>query len=161
MAETTLGPLIMVVQFVDFMGAFRHPGALPPLLAGMLAGLLTTWVTFVPCFLWIFLGAPYIETLRANRALGGALAAITASVVGVILNLAVWFALHTLFGEVRDLRLGMLHLDIPVPETLNAASLALTIAAIFAIFRLRMSMIPVLATSAAAGIAIRAFAGAW
>jgi chromate transporter len=161
MAETTPGPLIMVVQFVDFMGAFRHPGALPPLLAGMLAGLLTTWVTFVPCFLWIFLGAPYIETLRTNRALAGALAAITASVVGVILNLAVWFALHTLFGEVRDLRLGMLHLDIPVPETLNAASLALTIAAIFAIFRLRMSMIPVLATSAAAGIAIRAFAGAW
>jgi chromate transporter len=159
MAETTPGPLIMVVQFVGFMGAFRNPGALPPLTAGMLAGLLTTWVTFVPCFLWIFFGAPYIETLRTNRALAGALAVITASVVGVILNLAVWFGLHTLFSEVRDLRFGMLHLDIPVPENMNTASLALTIAATFAIFRLRMGMIPVLAGSAAAGIAFRAFAG--
>lgn len=159
MAETTPGPLIMVVQFVGFMGAFRQPGTLPPFTAGMLAGLLTTWVTFVPCFLWIFLGAPYIETLRTNRALAGALAAITASVVGVILNLAVWFALHVLFSEVRDLRFGMLHLDVPVLETLNVPSLALTIAAMFAIFRLRIGMIPVLAGSTAAGIAFRALAG--
>jgi chromate transporter len=149
----------MVVQFVGFMGAFRQPGTLPPFTAGMLAGLLTTWVTFVPCFLWIFLGAPYIETLRTNRALAGALAAITASVVGVILNLAVWFALHVLFSEVRDLRFGMLHLDVPVLETLNVPSLALTIAAMFAIFRLRIGMIPVLAGSTAAGIAFRALAG--
>ncbi len=95
MAETTPGPLIMVTQFVGFMAAYRDPGTLPPMLAGTLAGLLTTWVTFTPCFLWIFLGAPFIERLRGNQALGGALAAITAAVVGVILNLAVWFALHT------------------------------------------------------------------
>ena len=101
MAETTPGPLIMVTQFVGFMAAFRDPGALPPLLAGVLGGVLTTWVTFVPCFLWIFLGAPFVEALRGNKALTAALAAITAAVVGVILNLAVWFALHTLFAEAR------------------------------------------------------------
>src|SRR5262249_28067279 len=91
MAETTPGPLIMVLQFVGFMGAFRDPGALSPMLAGTLGGLLATWVTFAPCFLWIFLGAPFIEALRGNKALNGALSAITAAVVGVILNLAVWF----------------------------------------------------------------------
>jgi chromate transporter len=95
MAETTPGPLIMVTQFVGFMAAYRDPGGLHPMLAGTLGGLLTTWVTFTPCFLWIFLGAPFIEALRGNKALSGALTAITAAVVGVILNLAVWFALHT------------------------------------------------------------------
>src|SRR5207244_9645803 len=88
MAETTPGPLIMVTQFVGFMGAFRQATGLNPLLAGTLGGLLTTWVTFVPCFLWIFLGAPYAERLRANRGLSAALTAISASIVGVILNLA-------------------------------------------------------------------------
>ena len=92
MAETTPGPLIMVLQFVGFMAAFRDPGALPPMLAGTLGGLLATWVTFTPCFLWIFLGAPFIEALRDNKALNAALSAITAAVVGVILNLAIWFA---------------------------------------------------------------------
>src|SRR4030095_16802738 len=106
MAETTPGPLIMVLQFVGFMGAYRDPGGLPPLLAGTLAGLLATWVTFVPCFLWIFLGAPFVEALRGNRALTSALSAITAAVVGVILNLAIWFALHTLFREVREVRIA-------------------------------------------------------
>ena len=141
MAETTPGPLIMVLQFVGFMGGFRHPGTLPPLAAGALAGLLTTWVTFVPCFLWIFLGAPFIEVLRANRALQGALAAITASVVGVILNLAAWFALHTLFGEVRDLRWGVLHLQLPTLASLHPVSLALMLAAILAIFRFKLGML--------------------
>src|SRR3546814_9326432 len=89
MAETTPGPLIMVTQFVGFMGAFRDPGGLSPLIAGTLGGLLTTWVTFVPCFLWIFLGAPFIERLRENKALSAALAVITAAVVGVVLNPAV------------------------------------------------------------------------
>ena len=99
MAETTPGPLIMVLQFVGFMAAFRDPGTLSPMLAGTLGGLLATWVTFTPCFLWIFLGAPFIETLRGNKALAGALSAITAAVVGVILNLSIWFALHTVFRE--------------------------------------------------------------
>ena len=99
MAETTPGPLIMVVQFVGFLAAFRDPGGLDPWLAGVLASVLVTWVTFVPSFLWIFLGAPWIERLRGNRGLAGALAAITAAVVGVILNLALWFGLNLVFRE--------------------------------------------------------------
>src|SRR6185437_15328524 len=101
MAETTPGPLIMVLQFVGFMAAYRDPGSLSPMLAGTLGGLLATWVTFTPCFLWIFLGAPFIEVLRGNRALNGALSTITAAVVGVILNLAIWFGVHALFRQVR------------------------------------------------------------
>ena len=143
MAETTPGPLIMVVQFVGFMAGFRNPGALGPLCAGALAGLLTSWVTFVPCFLWIFLGAPFVETLRANRALGGALAAITAAVVGVILNLALWFALHTLFATLGERRIGWVHLPIPSIGGLNWTALALTLAAGIAIFRFKIGTIPV------------------
>ncbi len=105
MAESTPGPLIMVTQFVGFLGAWRDPGGLNPLLAGTLGGLLTTWVTFTPCFLWIFVGAPFVEALRTNKALSGALGAITAAVVGVILNLAVWFGLQVLFGELRPVSL--------------------------------------------------------
>src|SRR5712675_1835047 len=116
MAETTPGPLIMVVQFVGFLAAFRHPGLLNPLVAGTLGGLLTTWVTFVPCFLWIFLGAPFMETMRSNKALSAALSAITAAVVGVILNLAVWFALHVLFADVRELQLLGIALKVPSIE---------------------------------------------
>jgi chromate transporter len=97
LAETTPGPLIMVLQFVGFMGGWRKPGLLSPLLAGTLGALITTWVTFAPCFLWIFLGAPYIERLRGHARLTAALSAVTAAVVGVILNLAVWFGLHALF----------------------------------------------------------------
>ncbi|HET9227055.1 MAG TPA: chromate efflux transporter, partial [Thermoanaerobaculia bacterium] len=103
MAETTPGPLIQVVQFVGFLGAFRHPGGLDPWTAAILGSLVTTWVTYVPCFLWIFLGAPYIEALRGKKGLSRALAGITAAVVGVILNLAVWFSLHVLFAEVGEL----------------------------------------------------------
>jgi len=119
MAETTPGPLIMVTQFVGFMAAYRDPGALNPMVAGTLGGLLTTWVTFTPCFLWIFLGAPFIEGLRGNKALIGALSAITAAVVGVILNLAVWFALHTWFREGRPVHLPGLSFDVPVPASLD------------------------------------------
>src|SRR5262245_41232424 len=100
LAESTPGPLIMVVQFVGFLAAYQAAGATHPLAAGVLGALITVWVTFVPCFLWIFLGAPYVERLRGNRALAGALAAITAAVVGVIANLALWFALHVLFARV-------------------------------------------------------------
>jgi chromate transporter len=103
LAETTPGPLIMVLQFVGFMGGWTKPGLLPPLLAGTLGALLTTWVTFVPCFLWIFLGAPHLEQLRGITKLTAALSAVTAAVVGVILNLAVWFGLHTLFPAGRAL----------------------------------------------------------
>jgi chromate transporter len=152
MAETTPGPLIMVVQFVGFLGAYRDPGTLPPLLAGTLGGLLTTWVTFVPCFLWIFLGAPFVETLRGNKALSAALAAITAAVVGVVLNLAVWFALHVLFAEVRETPVLGLTLDVPVLASINLASLALTLAALLAVFRFKVGMIPVLAACSAAGV---------
>jgi chromate transporter len=159
MAETTPGPLIMVVQFVGFMGAFREPGALPPLLAGALGGVLTTWVTFVPCFLWIFLGAPFVETLRGDKALAAALSAITAAVVGVILNLAVWFALHVLFGEVREVRALGLALDVPVLRSVDLPALALTLAALLAVFRFKVGMIPVLAACSAAGVLYHAVAG--
>ena len=98
LAETTPGPLIMVLQFVGFMGGWRNPGTSSPLLAGTLGALITTWTTFVPCFLWIFLGAPHIEQLRGNEKLSTALSAVTAAVVGVVLNLAVWFGIHVLLG---------------------------------------------------------------
>jgi len=109
LAETTPGPLIQVVQFVGFMGAYRNPGALSPLLAGVAGSVVTTWVTFAPCFLFIFVGAPFVEYLRTNRALTSALRGITAAVVGVVLNLAVWFTLHTLFTEVGCIRLTGAH----------------------------------------------------
>jgi chromate transporter len=152
MAETTPGPLIIVTQFVGFMAAFRNPGALPPLAAGVLGGVLTTWVTFTPCFLWIFFGAPFVETLRQARALNGALAAITAAVVGVILNLAVWFGLHVLFREVVPVHDLGLKLDLPVLRSLDWAALILTLGAAFAIFRLKLGVIPVLLGCSAAGI---------
>jgi len=154
MAETTPGPLIMVTQFVGFMAAFRDPGALHPMLAGMLGGLLTTWVTFTPCFLWIFLGAPFIERLRGNKALNGALAAITAAVVGVILNLAVWFALHTWFRETRPLRIMGAGFDAPVLTSLDAWALALSAGALVAVFRFSVGMIPTLLACSLAGTAL-------
>jgi chromate transporter len=159
MAETTPGPLIMVTQFVGFMGAFRNAGELHPMVAGTLGGLLTTWVTFTPCFLWIFLGAPFIEKLRGNAALTGALSAITAAVVGVVLNLALWFALHTLFREVRPFRGGGLDLDLPVLATVHWPAVILTAAAVLAIFRFRVGTLPTLAGCAAAGLAWWAAAG--
>jgi len=148
LAETTPGPLIMVVQFVGFLGAYRSPGALDPMLAGVLGAVLTTWVTFVPCFLWIFLGAPYVERLRSNRALSAALSAITAAVVGVILNLAVWFGLHVLFAEVGETRIGVLRLFTPTLATVDWAAVALIAVAVVALFRLRRGMIQTLALCA-------------
>jgi chromate transporter len=152
MAETTPGPLIMVTQFVGFMGAYRDPGGLHPMVAGTLGGLLTTWVTFTPCFLWIFLGAPFVEKLRGNRALGAALSAITAAVVGVILNLAIWFALHTLFREVREVDAGPLRFDLPVAASVDPAACLLAAAALVAMFRFRLGAPVVLAGCAAAGM---------
>ena len=159
LAETTPGPLIMVVQFVGFLGALRDPGGLPPLLAATLGAVFTTWVTFVPCFLWIFLGAPYIERLRSNAALSAALAAVTAAVVGVILNLAVWFALHTLFGTVRSVPFAFGMFDIPVLATANPAAWVLTLAALIAILRFRVGMLPVLAVCSLAGAVLHVLAG--
>jgi chromate transporter len=156
MAETTPGPLIMVLQFVGFMAAFRAPGALPPLLAGIFGGLLASWVTFAPCFLWIFVGAPYIERLRGNKPLSGALSAITAAVVGVVLNLAVWFAIHTLFRATRPLEGLGLHVDLPVPASVDPWSLVLALAAAVAIFRFKVGMIPTLAACCLAGVALQA-----
>ena len=158
MAETTPGPLIIVTQFVGFMGAFRGAEGLSPLLAGVLGGLLTTWVTFTPCFLWIFLGAPFVEALRGAKALNAALAAITAAVVGVILNLAIWFGLHVLFRDVREVSGWGLSLDMPVVATVNWASLILTLAAAMAVFRFKLGVIPVLLGCAAVGIGLH-FAG--
>lgn len=161
LAETTPGPLIMVNQFVGFMAAFRHPGGLPPLLAGALGGILTSWVTFTPCFLWIFLGAPYVEALREARALNGALAAITASVVGVILNLAVWFGLHVLFRETTPIHDVGLRLDLPVLSSVDYAALVLTAGAALALFRLKLGVIPVLLACSAAGVATYVILGAF
>jgi chromate transporter len=155
LAETTPGPLIMVLQFVGFLAGYRAPGALPPLVAGTLAGLITTWVTFAPCFLWIFTGAPLIGRLRGSRRLAGALSAITAAVAGVILNLAVWFGLRTLFAQVETVALGPLRLDLPVAGSLDPAALGLTLAAIVAVFRFGLGTLPTLALCAGAGVLLR------
>jgi chromate transporter len=152
MAETTPGPLIMVLQFVGFMGAFRDPNGLPPLLAGTLGGILATWVTFTPCFLWIFVGAPFVEVLRGNKALSAALATITAAVVGVVLNLAVWFALHVLFADQRPTQWLGIHVDVPVLSSINVPSLVLTLGAMAAVFRFKIGMIQVLLACSAIGV---------
>jgi chromate transporter len=152
MAETTPGPLIQVVQFVGFLAAYRHPGALTPWVAGTFAAVLTTWVTYVPCFLWIFLGAPYVERLRSSRVLRGALAAITAAIVGVVLNLTVWFSLHVLFATVRDVAVGPLLLQLPVWATVDVAAVVIAIVAAVAALRFHASVFALLGGSAAAGI---------
>jgi len=154
MAETTPGPLIMVLQFVGFMAAFRDPGGLPPMLAATLGGLLATWVTFTPCFLWIFLGAPFVEKLRGNTALNSALSAITAAVVGVILNLAIWFAIHTIFRQVFRIDQFGLSFDSPLFASVNAWALLLSIAAAIAIFRFKVGMIATLIACSLAGLGL-------
>jgi chromate transporter len=152
MAETTPGPLIQVVQFVGFMGAYRNPGSLSPMTAGIIGSLVTTWVTYAPCFLWIFLGAPYIEYLRERKSLNAALSTITAAVVGVILNLSVWFALHTLFGVVNEQYILGARLLLPDWATLDVGAIVITVAALIAIFRFRAGMIPILLASAFIGL---------
>lgn len=126
LAETTPGPLIMVVQFVAFVGAYRSPGSFDPWVAAVLASLLVTWVTFVPCFLFVLLGAPYVERLRHNRHLTSALTGVTAAVVGVIANLAVFFALHTLFDRNREVEAGPIQLDLPVLSAWDPVAFAIT-----------------------------------
>ena len=157
MAETTPGPLIMVLQFVGFMAAFHAAGTQSPLLAGTLGGLLATWVTFVPCFLWIFLGGPYIEALRGNKALAAALGAITAAVVGVILNLALWFAIHAIFKASIPFHGFGLSFDAPVLASVNVSALLLTLVAALAIFRFGMGMLATLAACGLAGVILNHF----
>jgi chromate transporter len=154
LAETTPGPLIMVVQFVAFLGAFRDPGTLNPWAAGVLSSLLVTWVTFVPCFLFVLLGAPYVERLRHNRHLTAALTGITAAVVGVIANLAAYFALHTLFSTTVDFNAGPLHLELPVLTSWNPIAFALTGVALALIFWRRWSPLRTLGVCALLGAAI-------
>jgi len=154
LGETTPGPLIMVLLFVAFLAAFREPGGLDPLQAGLLGGTLVTWVTFVPCFVWILAGAPYVERLRADRTLAAALEAIGAAVTGVILHLATWFALHTLFLVVEPVRLGPLVLDLPVLASWNPAACLLTLGALLAVFRFRIGLAPLLLGGAAAGLGL-------
>ena len=140
LAETTPGPLIMVVQFVAFLAAYHHQTGLSPLAAGVVGSILTTWVTFAPCFLWIFLGAPYIEALRSNATLHSALSAVTAAVVGVVLNLSVWFTLHTVFGAIAQRRYGPLTLDVPRWDTIDWFAVGLITAALLAMLRFRVGM---------------------
>ena len=152
MAETTPGPLIMVTQFVGFMGAFRFPEPFSPLAAGVVGSIVTTWVTFVPCFLWIFLGAPYIERVRDNPALDSALSCITAAVVGVILNLAVWFSLHTLFADVAELRAGNIRLLLPDWRSLDYVATAIAAGAFIAMFKLHWSVFRTLGVACILGL---------
>ncbi len=151
MAETTPGPLIMVVQFVGFMGAYRNPGPFSPIVAGMLGSLVTVWTTFVPCFFWIFLGAPSVERLRGNRLLTAALSTITAAVVGVILNLAIWFSLHTMFKTVTISQLSWLRLQIPEWSSINVAACAVAVLAFLLTFRWKFGMATTLAVCCLVG----------
>ena len=152
LAETTPGPLILVLQFVGFLAGHRQGG---PWL-GTAAAAVVLWATFTPCFAWVFLGAPFVERLQANRTLTGALSAVTAAVVGVIANLALWFALHTLFRDHLAVRAWGLRFDAPVPASLDLPALALAVAAGVALLRFRVGVVPVLAGCAAAGLAMHA-----
>ncbi len=157
LAETTPGPLILVTQFVGFLAAFRDAAPFSPVAAGVLGAAMTTWVTFVPSMLWIFAGAPFVEGLRANHRLSGALAAITAAVVGVILNLSVWFALHVLFGHVTEVRWGPLRWFAFDPLALDKqAALLAAVAAVLA-FRFHRSLIEVVVVMALLGMMTRVY----
>jgi chromate transporter len=152
LAESTPGPLIMVTEFVGFVAAYQHPGDLDPVVAGVLGACVTTWATFAPCFLWIFLGAPFVERLRGNVRLTMALSAITAAVVGVVLNLAIWFAIHTLFENVRDVE--VFGGPVPVPELASVDPFALALAAIVVVGMMRYgwNVVAVVVGSAIAGL---------
>ncbi len=152
LAETTPGPLIMVVQFVAFVGAYRSPGSFDPWVAAVLASLLVTWVTFVPCFLFVLLGAPYVERLRHNRSITAALTGVTAAVVGVIANLAVFFALHTLFDDNREVGAGPLNVDLPVLSSWDPVAFAITGVALAVMFGRGWSPLRTLGLCAALGL---------
>ena len=152
LAESTPGPLIMVLEFVGFVGAYQNPGELDPLVAGTLGALVAVWATFAPCFLWIFLGAPYVEGLRENRRLGAAFETVTAAVVGVIANLAVTFAIATLFEDVGTARLlGRFDVPSPVWSSIDVFATAVAAVAFVGLWRFRWKVLPVIAVSALAG----------
>ena len=155
LAETTPGPLILVTQFVGFLAAFRAPAPFSPMAAGLIGAGLTTWVTFVPAILWIFAGAPFIEQLRGNRRLAGALSAITAAVVGVILNLSVWFALHVLFGTVVERQWGPLRWYGFDAQALDPHAALLAVVAGLLAFRFHRGMIEVIVVMALLGMMTR------
>jgi len=152
LAETTPGPLILVLQFVGFLAGFRAGGSLTGAAGGIAGSALTLWVTFIPCFAFVFLGAPLVEKLRDNRALSGALSAVTASVVGVIANLALWFGLHVLFATTMPVRSFGLAFDAPVISSLDPWSLLLAVIAGLALFRFRLGVLPTLGICSAASL---------
>ncbi len=152
LAETTPGPLILVTQFVGFLAAYREAAVAPSLLMAAYGALLTTWVTFLPCFVWIFGGAPYVEKLRANHALSAALAAVTAVVVGVIANLAVWFAVNALFSDHQRITGFGADMQLPLPGSVNVPMMALAIIAFGCVFGLKMRILPLLGTCAGLGV---------
>jgi chromate transporter len=152
LAETTPGPLILVTQFVGTLAAWRHGGG-PPVLMGVLGAVVTLWATFVPCFLWIFAGAPYIERLNAEPRLKSALATVTAAIVGVILNLTVWFALHVLFAEVTTLEAGPLQPAVPELASINLVTVALSAAAFMLLFAFHRGILTTLAVCGALALA--------
>ena len=158
LAETTPGPLILVTQFVGYLAAFRAPAPFTPFVAGVLGAGLTIWVTFAPCFLWIFALAPWIDRARNATRLKGGLAAITAAVVGVIANLSLWFALHVLFRRTAPLVVGPIRLAMPDWASVNVAASALAVLAAILLFRTRLGMLATLAICAAAGLGIGAIA---
>ena len=155
LAETTPGPLILVLQFVGFLAGFRSPGPVTGITGGILASVLTLWTTFAPCFVFVFLGAPLIERLASNKALSGALAAVTSAVVGVVANLAVWFALQVLFRDHVAYRAGPLAVDLPLPVSLDLAALALAAVAAVCLFRLKLGVLRTLGITAALGLIVR------
>jgi len=155
LAETTPGPLILVLEFVGFLGAYQHPGGLPPMLAGTLGAAVTLWVTFTPCFLWIFTFAPYVEAARGNQRLAAALAAITAAVVGVILNLSVFFALHVLFAQVNTYRAGPLSVPVPAWSTVDVKAVAVSALAFTLLLGLKQSLGRTLVACAVVGALLK------
>jgi chromate transporter len=159
LAETTPGPLILVLSFVGFYAAHQQPGALAPMFAGTLGAIFVTWVTFVPSFIWIFLGAPYVERLRQNRFLSAALAMVTAAVVGVIANLALWFALHVLFRDVTDVSVGIATITWPDWRSADLVAIFLSIAAALALLHWRVNLVKVLLASGAIGYLAHAAIG--
>ncbi len=152
LAETTPGPLILVIQFVSYLAGYRLAGGVS---GGLVAAAISLWVTFVPCFLWIFACAPYLEALRALPKLSGALAAITAAVVGVILNLSLWFALQVLFTEVRRYEAPPIRIHLPDIESLDWGAVGLSIGAALLLLRFRLGIPSTLAVSALAGFSLR------